>query len=203
MLAQNGIPNTIEQQLAALEKLGGLDVLGTAKIENMYHAGWAWAGDTPFHDTKLVASLFRRHPQSARDFMAGRGSSPTKTPRPQFHHVNDIAPTIYEILGMKPPKVVDGVKQDRSMGSAWTILSTTPAPGRKTAQYFENNGSRGIYHDGWIAATSVPSCHGMRQPGRGDQGLGCQYASGSYIDLHNDFSQADDLAAKHRSDSPR
>ena len=35
-----------------------------------------------------------------------------KTPRPQFHHVNDIAPTIYEILGIKPPKVVDGFKQD-------------------------------------------------------------------------------------------
>src|SRR5208337_670894 len=58
LLAQNMIPNTIEQQLAALDKIGGLDVLGTAKVENMYHAGWAWAGDTPFRYTKLVASHF-------------------------------------------------------------------------------------------------------------------------------------------------
>ena len=27
-----------------------------------------------------------------------------KTPRSQFHHVNDIAPTIYDIVGIKPPE---------------------------------------------------------------------------------------------------
>ena len=58
LLAQNMIPNTIEQQLAALDKIGGLDALGTPKTDNMYHAGWAWAGDTPFRYTKLVASHF-------------------------------------------------------------------------------------------------------------------------------------------------
>ena len=58
LLAQNQIPNTIQQQLAALNKLGGLDALGGPKVDNMYHAGWAWAGDTPFHHTKLVASHF-------------------------------------------------------------------------------------------------------------------------------------------------
>ena len=58
LLAQNHIPNTVEQQLAALDKLGGLDALGGPKTDNMYHAGWAWAGDTPFQHTKLVASHF-------------------------------------------------------------------------------------------------------------------------------------------------
>jgi arylsulfatase len=51
LLAQNNIPNTVEQQMAALEKLGGLAVLGTPKTDNMYHAGWAWAGGTPFRST--------------------------------------------------------------------------------------------------------------------------------------------------------
>ncbi len=58
LLAQNGIPNTVEQQIAALEKIGGLDALGSPKTDNMYHAGWAWAGNTPFRHTKLVASHF-------------------------------------------------------------------------------------------------------------------------------------------------
>jgi len=31
-------------------------VLGTAEVDNMYHAGWAWAGSTPFKGTKLVAA---------------------------------------------------------------------------------------------------------------------------------------------------
>ena len=44
--------------MAALDKIGGLDALGTAKTDSMYHAGWAWAGNTPFHYTKLVASHF-------------------------------------------------------------------------------------------------------------------------------------------------
>ena len=43
LLAQNGIPTTVGQHIKALNELGGLDVLGSPKTENMYHAGWAWA----------------------------------------------------------------------------------------------------------------------------------------------------------------
>ena len=103
LLAQNQIPNTIAQQLEALQKIGGLDALGTAKTDNMYHAGWAWAGGTPFHHTKLVASHFggTRNPLVVS---WPKGIKPDETPRAQFHHVNDIAPTIYEVLGIKPPR---------------------------------------------------------------------------------------------------
>jgi arylsulfatase A-like enzyme len=92
LLAQNMIPNTIEQQLETLDKIGGLDALGTAKPDSVYHAGWAWAGDTPFRYTKLVASHFggTRNPLI---ISWPKGIKPEKTPRPQFHHVNDIAPT--------------------------------------------------------------------------------------------------------------
>ena len=44
LLAQNGIPTTTKQQIKALDSLGGLDVLGTAKTDNMYHAGPSPAG---------------------------------------------------------------------------------------------------------------------------------------------------------------
>ena len=84
LLAQNGIPNTVEQQIAALDKLGGLDVLGGPKTDNMYHAGWAWAGNTPFQYTKLIASHFggTRNPMvdlvaqghQARQYARGRNS---------------------------------------------------------------------------------------------------------------------------------
>jgi arylsulfatase A-like enzyme len=47
-LAQNGIPTKISQHLEALKELGGLDALGGPKTDNMYHAGWAWAGSTPY-----------------------------------------------------------------------------------------------------------------------------------------------------------
>ena len=58
LLAQNNIPNTVEQQMEVLDQLGGLEVLGSAKTDNMYHAGWAWAGATPLRSTKLVAAHF-------------------------------------------------------------------------------------------------------------------------------------------------
>ena len=82
---------------------------------------------------------------------------PDKTPRPQFHHVNDVVPTIYEILGIKPPKVVDGHKQDPIDGVsfAYTFDSAT-APEQKKIQYFDIMGSRGIYCQGWMASTFGP-----------------------------------------------
>ena len=104
-------PLRIEQHIKALDALGGLDVLGSPKTDPMYHAGWAWAGSAPYKGTKLVASHFG----GTRNPMAVRWPArikPDPTPRAQFHHVNDIAPTLYEILGITPPRVVNGVPQD-------------------------------------------------------------------------------------------
>ena len=57
LLAQNNIANTVEQQIAALERIGGFAALGSSRTDNMYHAGWAWAGSTPFKGTKLLAPI--------------------------------------------------------------------------------------------------------------------------------------------------
>jgi arylsulfatase len=156
LLAQNNIPNTVEQQLAALTKLGGLDALGTPKTDNMYHAGWAWAGDTPFRSTKLVAAHFggTRNPMVVS---WPKGIKPDKAVRSQFHHVVDIPPTIYEILGIPLPKVVNGQKQIKMDGIslAYTFNSATAAT-KKSVQFFDNNGSRGIYKDGWFAGAFGP-----------------------------------------------
>ena len=38
----------------------GLGVLGSPKTENQYHAGWAWAGSTPYKGMKLLASHLGR-----------------------------------------------------------------------------------------------------------------------------------------------
>ena len=57
LLAQNGIPTTIDMHLKALDELGGLDALGSPKVDNQYHAGWAWAGSTPYKGMKLGSML--------------------------------------------------------------------------------------------------------------------------------------------------
>jgi len=156
LLAQNGIPTTVEDQLAVLDTLGGLDALGSPKTENMYHAGWAWAGSTPFHHTKLVASHFggTRNPMA---ISWPRRIAPDAVLRGQFHHVNDIVPTIYDLLGITAPEVVDGHEQKPLDGIslAYTFDHANEA-GRKSVQYFENAASRGIYADGWYACAFGP-----------------------------------------------
>jgi arylsulfatase A-like enzyme len=195
LLAQNGIPNTVEQQLAALEKIGGLDALGGPKTDSMYHAGWAWAGNTPFRHTKLVASHFggTRNPMV---ISWPKGIKPDRTPRAQFSHVNDIVPTLYEVIGITPPKVVDGFKQDPIDGTSLAYtFKEAQAPTRKHVQYFDNNGSRAIYQDGWVAATFGPLVPWLP----GAPGL-AQWDSAKdqweLYDITKDFSEATDLAAK-------
>jgi len=195
LLAQNQIPNTIQQQLAALDELGGLDALGGPHVDNMYHAGWAWAGDTPFKYTKLIASHFggTRNPMVVS---WPKHIQPDETPRSQFHHVNDIAPTLYELIGIQRPKVVDGFEQDPIDGTSMVYtFANANAPGRKHTQYFDNNGSRGIYHDGWYACTFGPLTPWLTaNPGLAT--WDSRMDVWELYDLSKDFTQAHDLAAQ-------
>jgi arylsulfatase len=156
LLAQNGISSTIDEHIAVADQLGGLDEIGGPKMENMYNAAWAWAGNSPFRYTKLVAADWggTRTPMV---ISWPKRIKPDKTPRSQFTHVVDVAPTIYEILEIQPPKVVDGVEQDPIDGVSFAYTFDLPeAPERKETQYFDIMGSRGIYHDHWMASTFGP-----------------------------------------------
>jgi arylsulfatase A-like enzyme len=196
LLAQNGIPTTVGQHIAAMNELGGLDVLGSPKADNMYHAGWAWAGSAPYKATKLIASHFggTRNPMSIR--WPAR-IKPDLTPRPQFHHVNDVVPTIYELVGITPPTVVNGIPQDPFDGTsfAYTFGDAT-ARGRKLTQYFEIMGSRAIYHDGWMASAFGPRIPWVPGTPAGIHQWTPDQDKWELYNLEEDWSQANDLADK-------
>lgn len=195
LLAQNGIRTEIKDHIRAMNELGGMDVLGSPKADNMYHAGWAWAGSTPHRSTKLVAAHFG----GTRTPLVISWPSkikPEKTPRSQFHHVNDIVPTIYDILDIQPPKLVDGISQDPLDGvsMAYTFDSATAA-GQKKEQYFEIMGSRAFYQDEWIA-----SVFGPRTPWTAglDPAIFKWTPENDVWELHDlskDYSQAKDVAS--------
>lgn len=198
LLAQNNIQNTVEQQIAALDKLGGLDALGTGKTDNMYHAGWAWAGSTPFKGTKLMASYFggTRNPMVIS--WPGRIKHDGKF-REQFHHVVDIAPTLYEVLDIKPPKVVNGFEQMPIDGTSLAYtFNDASAPTHVKEQFFDNNASRGLYSNGWFAAAKGPFIP-WDTPGSAKRLTNWDSAKDEWelYDLKTDFSQATDLAAKN------
>ncbi len=196
LLAQNGIPSTVEQHIKALDGLGGLDVLGSPKTDPMYHAGWAWAGGAPYQGTKLLASHFggTRNPLAVR--WPAR-IKPDPTPRAQFHHVNDIAPTLYEILGITPPRVVNGFPQDPIDGVSMAYtFSDAKAKGRKRTQYFEVMGSRSIYHEGWMASALGPRLPWVPGLPKGIRDWNPDNDKWELYNLDDDWSQAHDLADK-------
>jgi arylsulfatase len=163
----------------------------------MYHAGWAWAGESPFQGTKLVAGYFggTRVPMMV--------SWPKRIPadakvRGQFHHVNDIAPTVYDVIGITPPDVVNGHPQDPLDGAsmAYTFADAKVAT-QKQDQYFEVFGSRGIYSDGWMASVFGPRIPWL-------PGTYAAYANWkpeedpwALYKLDGDYSQATDVAAQY------
>ena len=194
-LAQNGIPTTIQQHLKALEEVGGLDALGGPKTDNMYHAGWAWAGGTPYKSTKLVGAHFggTRNPMAVS---WPKGFKADATARPQFHHVIDVVPTIYEAVKIAPPRMVNGFEQDAFDGVSMVYtFADAKAPGTRTTQFFDIMASRGIYHDGWFA-----SALGPREPWVGGIPKGANEWTPDkdqweLYNLNEDWSQANDLAA--------
>ncbi|MFI8608091.1 arylsulfatase [Pseudomonas sp. NPDC077649] len=197
LLAQNGIPFPKEQQVQVLDSMyGGLPALGGAKLESMYNATWAWAGSGPFPGTKLVAGYFggTRTPLAVS---WPNGIAADKRVRSQFHHVNDIAPTVYDLLDIAPPLSVNGVAQDPLDGVSMRYsFAEAHAESRKPPQYFEVLGSRGLYKDGWMA-----SVFGPRKPWVQGfaQFMGWQPQNDRWAlyDLRSDYSQATDLADKY------
>lgn len=147
MMTQNGIPDTVENQLPEI------DEIGCPAHENHYPVGWAWAGSSPFQWMKRVPSHFGG---TRNDMIVSWPSriSDTVGIRSQFHHVVDIAPTILEAVGVPEPKVVNGAEQTPTTGVCMeNSFADASAPGTRHTQYFETGGHRALYHDGWVVAS--------------------------------------------------
>ena len=193
-LAQNGIPTAISQHLQALEEIGGIDALGGNKTDNMYHAAWAWAGSSPYKSLKLVGAHFggTRQPMAVAWPKRIRHDGIVRT---QFHHVNDIVPTIYEVVKIAEPQIVNGVQQDTFDGESLAYTFTDgKAEGRKRTQFFDIMASRGIYHDGWFASAPGPREPWVSGLPKGVKDWSPLTDRWELYNLNEDWSQADDLA---------
>jgi arylsulfatase A-like enzyme len=144
----NFLVESPDDAVARLDDIGGQD------SHTNYPWGWAQAGNTPFkwykqntHEGGVHVPLIVHWP--ARIPPADRGGL-----RDQFHHVNDIAPTVYDLLGVTLPSEYRGYEQMPITGTSMRYtLADGEAPTRKQVQYFEMMGHRGIYSDGWKAVT--------------------------------------------------
>jgi arylsulfatase len=114
-------------------------------------AAWAVATDAPFKWTKQMAADFG----GTRNGMVmhwPKGFTSKGEVRSQFHHVNDVAPTILEATSLPAPKSINGVEQIPMDGvSMLYCADDAGAADQHNTQYFEMFGNRAIYHDGWLA----------------------------------------------------
>ena len=183
----NGFPETWQENLKAIDDLGG------PKHFNHFPSSWAHAMNTPFQWTKQVASHFggTRNPLIVS---WPKGVKDKGGLRDQFLHVIDIVPTLYEWAGVTPPLELNGVPQKPVEGISFAFtVDDAKAPSRRKTQYFELACNRGLYHDGWMA--SAPSFVPW-DPNR-DENWNPDHAVWELYKIDEDFSQARDLAKDH------
>ena len=145
----NFVPESLEENLAAIDELGG------PKHFNHYPWGWTWAGNTPFRRWKRetyrggISDPFIVHwPQGIK----AKGEV-----RTQYAHATDLVPTVLDALGLDPPTMIKGVAQSPIEGvSLAHTFDDANAPTKHGTQYFEMMGHRSIYHDGWRAVCPWP-----------------------------------------------
>jgi arylsulfatase len=169
-----------------------IDKIGGPESEPHVPVGWAWAMASPLQWTKQVASHFggTRNPMVVHWPNGIKAKGELRT---QFHHVIDIMPTILEAAHVPAPSVVNGIAQKPIEGvSMMYSFDDAKAKSRRTTQYFEMFVNRAIYNDGWVACSrfGVPWNMAVRE---GD----FLNAPWELYNIDDDFSEADDLAAKN------
>jgi arylsulfatase len=141
----NGYPDELAENMKLL------DSLGSTATYNHYPTGWAVAFSTPFQ-------MFKRYSQYAGGTCCPlvihwpKGIKAKGQIRHQYHHSNDIVPTILDLVGLKMPTVYRGVKQYPLNGvSMRYTFASGQAPTKKKRQYYAMLGTRGLWEGGWKA----------------------------------------------------
>ncbi|ACB50603.1 sulfatase [Crocosphaera subtropica ATCC 51142] len=145
----NNVPETLEDNLKEIDKLGGPETF------NHYPWGWTWAGNTPFRRWKretyrggISDPLIVHWPQGIK----AKGEI-----RTQYAHAIDLVPTVLELLEIDPPTTIRGVTQSPIEGVSFAhTLDNAEAPSKHITQYFEMMGHRSLYYDGWRAVCPWP-----------------------------------------------
>lgn len=193
----NRVPEDLEENLAALEDLGG------PKYFNHYPWGWTWAGDTPFRRWKRetyrggISDPFILHYPK---LIQAKGEV-----RTQYIHAIDMVPTVLEILEIESPIIIKGVSQSPIEGVSFMhTFNDSSAISKRRTQYFEMLGHRSLYHDGWRAvcpwpgqsfAESLP--FGMPIPAEKLTELDSKSWELYHVD--EDFAENNNVADKHRA----
>jgi len=175
-----------------LSKVGEIGT--SAATEGNYPLGWAQAANTPFKYWKQDANseggthnpLIVFYPKGIKD----KGGI-----RTQYSHVIDILPTTLDLVGVKTPDQIKGIKQAAIEGTSLAYsIDDAKAPSRHTLQYYYIFGSRSIYHNGWKAELAYPNSF---ITGNAQSKQAFDESAWELYNLNEDYTERIDLAKKY------
>ena len=144
------------------------------------------AGNTPFRLYKVNTHAGGHQVPMILSWPAGFAAGDRATLRRQYVHVTDVFPTLLELTGLQRR---DHRAGEPALGFDGTSFAPTigdpGAPSGHAEQYFEMQGHRGFYRDGW----EVVTLHQPRTPFGDDHW--------ELYDLAADPTELHDLSAQH------
>jgi arylsulfatase len=155
---------SISEQEHIKYNLKKIDEIGTpAASWGNYPLGWAQAADTPFKYWKADANSEGGTHNPLIVYWA-KGIKDKGGIRTQYSHVIDLLPTTLDLVGVKVPEEIRGIKQQPIEGTSLAYsIEDAKAATRHTVQYYYIFGSRSIYDSGWKAELAYPGSflHGL------------------------------------------
>jgi len=194
----NNVPDNLEQNLAAIDDLGG------PRYFNHYPWGWTHAGNTPFRRWKR--ETYRGGVSDPFIISWPKGIKARGEIRHQYCHAIDMVPTVLDALGLEPPEKIRGVTQSPIEGfSLKSSFDDANAAALHVTQYFEMFGHRSLYHDGWRAVCPWPGTSFVESgltfgaPIDYDKLTELDATSWELYNLEEDFAETHNLADKERA----
>lgn len=174
----HGIPDSTEKNLEDYDMIGG------PETHPNYPLGWMQVSNTPFQYAKATT-----HGGGVRDPLIIHWPAKITDKgaiRRQFHHINDLMPTVLEAVGVKMPTSYKGLTPKPLEGvSMLYSFQDGEAPDEKTEQYYELAGNRAYVSDSWKIVTYVP------------RGQSYDSVPWELYNLREDFSESNNLADKY------
>jgi arylsulfatase A-like enzyme len=201
MMFFNGAPESLEENLAGIDELGGPNVF------NHYAWGWTNAGNTPFRRWKR--ETYRGGCTDPCIVSWPRGIKARGEIRTQYAHAIDLVPTVLDALEVEPPAAIRGVTQAPIEGLSFAhSFDEGAVPSRHHTQYFEMFGHRSIYHEGWRAVCPWPGPNfteaakkgrAFSSPITADVLAEIEANDWELYDLSNDYSETNNVASENRA----
>ena len=160
------------------------DTIGGPHSQTNIPWGWAQAANTPLRWYKQ--NTYAGGVRTPMVISWPQGIGDTGAVRAQFVHAIDIAPTLFDLVGVKPKQSYNGVDQMPYHGASIRgVLDDAESPHPRDRQYFEMIGHRAMWQDGWKALAR----HRRNEPFEDDPW--------ELYHIDSDFSECTDVATEH------